>query len=51
MFLPIDEMLMDLREKLETFERDITGDSLDEVFREMMRMQNSCEDYLENNHG
>ena len=45
--LPIDEMLLDLRAKLEMFEREGSYAALDEVYRETRRIDCACEDALE----
>lgn len=45
--LPIDEMLLDLRAKLEMFEREGSYAALDEVYRETRRIDCTCEDALE----
>lgn len=48
--LPIDEMLLDLRAKLEMFERDGSYAALDEVYRETRRIDCTCEDAVEQAH-
>ena len=45
--LPIDEMLLDLRAKLEMFEREESYAALDEVYRETRRIDCACEDAIE----
>lgn len=45
--LPIDEMLLDLRAKLELFEREGSYAVLDEVYRETRRIDCACEDAIE----
>jgi hypothetical protein len=45
--LPIDEMLSDLREKLELFEREPTYAVLDVVYKETNRICDACEVALE----
>ncbi len=41
--LPIDEMLIDLRGKLENLQEDATDDTLSEVFAELSRIGDYCE--------
>ena len=45
--LPIDEILLDLRAKLEMFEREESYAALDEVYRETRRIDCACEDAIE----
>ena len=49
--LPIDEMLLDLRAKLEMFEREGSYAALDEVYRETRRIDCTCEDAIEQAQG
>lgn len=44
--LPIDEMLAELRDVLETLDEHPTLNSLDDVFRETRRIERACEDYF-----
>lgn len=46
MSLPIDEMLLDLRTKLEAFEADPTEDAYDAVANECFRITCFCENEL-----
>jgi hypothetical protein len=48
--LPIDEILMDLRAKLEMFEREGSYAALDELYRETRRIDCACEDAIEQAH-
>lgn len=48
--LPIDEMLLDLRAKLEMFEREGSYAALDEVYWETRRIDCACEDAIEQAH-
>ena len=48
--LPIDEMLLELRAKLEMFEREGSYAALDDVYRETRRIDCTCEDALEQAH-
>ena len=45
--LPIDEILLDLRAKLEMLEREESYAALDEVYRETRRIDCACEDAIE----
>ena len=44
MNIPIDEMLTELRFVLEAFQNEPSGDNLDNVYNECMRITESCED-------
>ena len=48
--LPIDEILLDLRAKLEMLEREESYAALDEVYRETRRIDCACEDAIEQAH-
>ena len=45
--LPINEMLLDLRARLELFEREGSYAALDQVFAETRRINRACEDAME----
>ena len=47
MNLPIDEMLADLRQALESFEEVPSYDTLDDVINECARITVTCEDELD----
>ena len=48
MNIPIDEMLTELRAVLEAFDNEPSAATLDNVFKETMRINDVCEDvYLE----
>lgn len=44
MYIPIDEMLIDLKDKLEKLQDDPSDDTLGEVYSELARIGDYCEE-------